>query len=139
DVRTREGLLCFRNLGVDVDLVPSAQKPLVSPEEIDRRKEWYLLNVLRRFPLRAHWLIETQHGFHLVFRIQPRRDTAGIRLGQEVNAGLVRALRGDENAVLLTQLLRVPGYYQFKTPEHPFLCRLLLDRSGTIPPYELEN
>ena len=43
-----------------------------------------------------------------------------------------RALGGDENAVLLTQVLRVPGAYQFKDPRAPFLCRLLLDNAATI-------
>src|SRR5437899_1307444 len=51
---------------------------------------------------------------------------------------LVRALGGDENAAMLTQVLRVPGTLQFKNPSHPFLCRLLLDNSGTIAPYSLD-
>jgi hypothetical protein len=46
-------------------------------------------------------------------------------------------LWGDRNAVLLTQLLRVPGTLQFKIPDQPFLCRLLLDNSAVIPPYPL--
>lgn len=135
--RTKEGLLCFRNLGVDVDLLSAPERRTLPPEEIDRRKDDYLVRCLQPFPLKPHWLVETRHGFHIVFRIQPLRDEAGIRAAAAVNLSLVRVLRGDENAALLTQVLRVPGTYQFKNPEHPFLCRLLLDNAATIVPYHL--
>jgi len=49
----------------------------------------------------------------------------------------VAILRGDPNAALLTQCLRVPGTYQFKDPTRPFLCRLLLDFSNSLPAHDL--
>ncbi len=135
--RTKEELISFRNLGVDIDLVAARERAAMSREEIDRRKEQYLRQVLLPFPLKPHWLIETRHGMHAVFRVMPRHDAEGVSAALGLNARLVRALHGDGNAVLLTQVLRVPGTLQFKAPE-PFLCRLLLDYSGAAPPYGLE-
>ncbi len=135
--RTKENLLCFRNLGVDVDLVPAAEKGALSSEDIDQRKNDYLRRCLLRFPLKPHWLIETRHGFHIIFRIQPQRHADGIREAEVLTRRLVRTLHGDPNAALLTQLLRVPGTYHLKDPTNPFLCRLLLDNAPTILPYSL--
>jgi hypothetical protein len=137
--RTADQLLCFRTMGVDVDLVPAADRVIAAPEDIDRMKEAYLRTVLARFPLKPQWLIETRHGFHVLFRVQPQRDAGGIRAAHDLNRQLVRALRGDPNAVLLTQVARVPGSLQFKLPTEPFLCRLLLDLAPTIPPYPLDT
>lgn len=137
--RTKESITSFRNLGVDVDLIPPAERGALDTAAIDRRKDDYLRDCLRPFPLQPHWLIETRHGFHILFRIHPQNDAAGIRLGEAVNRALVRALRGDDCASLLTQVLRVPGYQQFKDPEHPFLCRLLFDNAKTVEPYDLEK
>jgi hypothetical protein len=134
--RTRAGLLCYRNLGVDIDLIPAEQKGL-PPEEVDCRKDVYLSRYLLPFPVRPHWLVETGSGFHAVFRIQPQRDDDGVREAECLNRRLVRVLQGDPKATLLTQLLRVPGTLQFKDPEHPFFCRLLMDNAAPIPPYPL--
>lgn len=139
EARTKEGLLCWRNLGVDVDLVPVPERRTISPAEIDRRKDEYLRRRLLPFPLKPHWVTETRHGFHVVLRVQPLRDDAGTRAAAEVNRRLVAALHGDENAALLTQVLRVPGTFQFKDPAHPFLCRLLIDNASTIAPYDLRT
>lgn len=135
--RTIEDLLCFRNLGADIDLIPRSERASLSTADIDRRKEEYLSSVLLPFPLQPHWLIETKHGFHAIFRILPLREDAAILEAILVNRRLVRVLKGDENAVLLTQLLRVPSTFQFKDPEHPFLCRLLLNNAAAIAPYDL--
>jgi hypothetical protein len=80
---------------------------------------------------------ETRHGFHLLFRVQPQREPKAVEHAEAVNRHLVRVLRGDPHAALLTQLLRVPGSLQFKLPSEPFLCRLLVDNSAAIPPYSL--
>lgn len=136
--RTREKFLSYRNLGVDVDLVRAPERWSLVTAEIDRRKEEYLETCLRPFPLRPHWLIETRHGFHAIFRVLPVKEPAAVRDAEELNQRLVRALRGDENAVLLTQVLRVPGTYQYKDPAHPFLCRLLQNLAATIKPYPLD-
>lgn len=137
DSRTKEGFLCFRNLGVDIDLVPAIERRRLTGEEIDLRKNAYLTTCLLRFPLRPHWLTETRHGFHAIFRVMGLRDPAAVREAEAVNRRLVRALRGDENAVLLTQVLRVPGTFQFKDPTRPFLCRLLMNYAA-VDPYELD-
>src|SRR4051794_23822725 len=105
--RTKEGLLAFRNLGVDVDLVAAADRRTLSLAEIDRRKEAYLQERLLPFPLKLHWLIETRHGFHVVFRVLPPRDAAGVRAAEALNRRLIAALGGDANAALLTQVFRV--------------------------------
>lgn len=136
--RTREKFLSFRNLGVDVDLIRAPERWSLATAEIDRRKEEYLEQCLRPFPLRPHWLVETRHGFHAIFRVLPVTKPWDVRAAEELNRRLVQALRGDENAVLLTQVLRVPGTYQFKNPAHPFLCRLLQDHATTIKPYPLD-
>lgn len=125
--RTKAGLLCHRNLGVDVDLGHHA--------DVDLAKQAYLADVLSRFPLGPHWLTETAHGFHLVYRVAPARDPAAVARGEALNHRLVRALLGDENAASLTQVFRVPGTLQFKDPSHPYRCRLLLDLSGSTLPY----
>src|SRR6266446_8725799 len=44
--RTKEGLLCFRNLGVDVDLVTALERRALSTAEIDRWKDEYLVRRL---------------------------------------------------------------------------------------------
>src|SRR5205823_2469050 len=72
------------------------------------------------------------------FRIRPLRDLERIRSAAAVNRRLVRVLGGDVNAGLLTQVLRVPGTYQFKDPTRPFLCRLLLDNASRIVPYDID-
>jgi hypothetical protein len=136
--RTKEGLLSYRNLGVDIDLIPAAERRTLTAWEIDRRKDEYLTRVLLPFPLKPHWLIETRHGFHAVFRVQPQRSEESVRAAAALNRRLVSLLQGDENAALLTQVLRVPNTYQFKDPRHPFLCRLLLDNAAMIVPYELQ-
>jgi hypothetical protein len=135
--RTKGHLLCYRSLGVDVDLIPAPERDTAKTEAIDRRKDAYLQALLLRFPLRPHWLIETGRGFHVVIRVQPQREPEGVNAAEALGRRLVGALRGDRNATLLTQLLRVPGTYQFKDPAHPFLCRLLLDNAKTIPPFTL--
>jgi hypothetical protein len=137
--RTKAGLLSFRNLGVDVDLVPAAEQPGLAAAEVDRRKDEYLDRRLKPFPLRPHWLVETRHGFHIIFRVMPVRGATAVGEAEGLNRRLVRALHGDENAALLTQVLRVPGTYHFKDPEHPFLCRLLVDRAAAVPPYPLDR
>jgi hypothetical protein len=134
--RTKEGLLCYRNMGVDVDLVAADERQSIAEEEIDRRKDEYLQQRLSPFPLRPHWLTETRHGLHVIFRVQPMRDASAVSEAEVLNRRLVRALSGDENAALLTQVLRVPGTLQFKGPR-PFLCRLLVDNSAAVPPYPL--
>ncbi len=134
--RTKEGFLCFRNLGVDIDLLTAAERRSLSAAEIDRRKDDYLVKRFLPFPLKAHWLIETRHGFHAIFRVQPQRSEAGVREAGALNHRLVSLLGGDANAVLLTQVLRVPCTLQFKGPS-PFLCRLLSDNAASIPPYDL--
>ena len=136
--RTKEGLLCFRNMGVDVDLIPAARRGILSTAEVDRQKDEYLSRRLLPFPLTPHWLVETKHGFHAIFRIHPQRTPKGVSDAMTLNGRLVRALGGDENAALLIQVLRVPGTLQFKDPKHPFLCRLLLDNSQAIAPYGLD-
>ncbi len=136
--RTKDNLECFRNLGVDVDLLSPAERGGLSAEEIDRRKEEYLSRWLGGFLLPPHWLIETRHGFHVIFRVRPQRSPEGIREALALNLRLVRALRGDEKAALPTQVLRVPGTHQLKDPRYPFLCRLLSD-NGAVWPYELET
>ncbi len=129
--RTKEGFLCHRNMGVDVDLGDNG--------EIDRAKQVYLADVLARFPLGPHWLTETAHGFHLVFRVVPTREPASVVRAEALNRRLVRTLLGDEHAAILTQVFRVPGTLQFKDPANPYRCRLLLDLSGTTPPYTLDR
>ncbi len=135
--RTTGQLLCFRTLGVDVDLIAPPARMTMPAGMIDARKEQYLRRVLAPFPLRPHWIVETRHGFHLLFRVQPRREPKDIADAVDVNRRLVGALVGDRNAVLLTQLLRVPGTLQFKLPSDPFLCRLLVDNASMIHPYPL--
>src|SRR5438552_370307 len=44
--RTKDQLLCFRTLGVDVDLVAPPARATLPPEAIDARKEQYLRSVL---------------------------------------------------------------------------------------------
>jgi hypothetical protein len=136
--RTKEELLVYRNLGVDVDLISASEKQSITEQGIEARKEEYLYKTLVPFPLRAHWLVETRRGFHVIFRIQPVREPAAVQDAESLNRRLVRALHGDENAMHLTQVLRVPGTYQFKDPDHPFLCRLLVDSSSTKTPYALD-
>ena len=127
--RTKAGFLCYRNMGVDVDLGHAG--------DLDSAKQAYLTRVLAPFPLIPHWLTETAHGFHLVFRVTPVRESNDVARAEALNRQLVQALHGDLNAAILTQVFRVPGTQQFKDPAHPFLCRLLLDQSATIPPYPL--
>jgi hypothetical protein len=87
ETRTKEGFLCFRNLGVDVDLVAAPERRTLSIAEIDQRKETYLVRCLLPFPLKPHWIVETQHGFHIVFRMQPMRDEENVRAALEMNSG----------------------------------------------------
>jgi hypothetical protein len=138
ETRTGEGFLCFRNLGVDVDLVAGSERRTALPADIDRRKEEYLGRRLLPFPLKPHWLVETRGGFHIVFRVLGLRKEDDVREALAVNRRLVAALGGDQNAVLLTQVMRVPGTWQFKDPRQPFLCRLLLDNASTIVPYDVK-
>ncbi len=139
DSRSKETITSFRNLGVDVDLIPREDRGTRDAAATDRAKEEYLKRQLLPFPLRPHWVIETQHGFHVIFRVQPQSEAAGIAAGEAVNNLLVQALHGDPCARLLTQVLRVPGFYQFKEPNHPFLCRLLIENVGAIEPYAIEE
>jgi len=135
--RTKEHLLCYRNIGADIDLVSAEDRHRLTLEQIDQRKEKYLERRLFAFQLKPHWLIETRHGFHAIFRVQPQRSEQGIRDAAILNARLVHTLGGDRNATSLTQVMRVPGMYQYKIPHEPFLCRLLMDNSATIVPYSL--
>lgn len=135
--RIKEELWCFHTMGVDVDLVAPLERHTVTLAQIDERKEQYLQQCLASFPLQPHWLTETRHGFHLLFRVTPQREAKLIEHALSLNRRLVQRLRGDLNAVLLTQVLRVPGTLQFKT-DQPFLVRLLVDNGGSIPPYSLE-
>src|SRR5207248_2751636 len=127
--RTKDELLCYRTLGVDVDLVAPPARTTLPADAIDARKDVYLRRVLLPFPLRSHWLVETRHGFHALFRVEPQREPKSVAEAEALNRRLVRAIQGDPNATLLTQLLRVPGTLQFKVPVHPFLCRLLIDNA----------
>ncbi len=137
--RTKGELLFYRTLGADVDLIAPPARATLPPERIDARKDEYLRSVLLPFPLKPHWLIETRHGFHVLFRVQPQKEPKSVSDAESLNRRLVRALGGDPHATLLTQLARVPGTLQFKLPDQPFLCRLLLDNSATISPYPLDT
>src|SRR5437868_5159899 len=57
--RTKDQLLCYRTLGVDIDLIAPPARMTMPAEMIDARKETYLYCVLLSFPLKPHWLIET--------------------------------------------------------------------------------
>lgn len=135
--RSRDTITAFQNLGVDVDLVSEPERGKLSTEELDARKDAYLHQCLLRFPLKPHWLIETRHGFHVIFRVQVRSDAQGIALGLETNRALICALHGDLTAAWLTQVFRIPRFYQFSGGHQPFRCKLLLDNAESIPPYDL--
>lgn len=137
--RTKAGLLCYRNLGVDVDLAAPPERPTLSDAEIDRRKDRYLRRVLLPFPLKPHWVIETRHGFHLVFRVQPQREPKLVARAMGLSRRLVDALHGDPLAALPTQLLRVPGTLHQKNRLQPFRCTLLRNLAPMIPPYPLDT
>ncbi|MCI0458578.1 MAG: hypothetical protein L0Z62_16565 [Gemmataceae bacterium] len=137
--RTHEGLLGFQNMGANIDLVAAVERGALADEEIDRRKEDYFTRRLLPFPLKPHWLVETRHGFHAIFRVVPLRSPEGIRNALSLNVRLVRALGADPDAVRLAQVVRVPGTEQFSDPRCPFLCRLLLDNTPTIRPYTLSG
>jgi hypothetical protein len=134
--RSRESITAFRNLGVDVDLATEQDRWTLRAAELDRRKDAYLRNWILPFPLKPHWLIETRCGFHVIFRVQPRSDGQGIALGLEINRSLIRALHGDESAGQLTQVLRVPRFYQFNSRRQPFRCKLLIDNAEAFNPYD---
>lgn len=136
---TEPGFLCFHNLGVHVDLVATTDKSTITIEEIDCRKDAYLTGRLWPFTLRPHWVIETRHGFHVVFRVKPVRDPASVHAALALNGRLVQALGGDVNATHLTQCLRVPGTDQFDRAGRPFRCLLLRDLAAVIPPYPLDT
>ncbi len=135
--RTADRLIRVQNLGVDVDLGEAADGTPADEETVEAAKEYYLRDFLPRFPLRPHWIVETRHGLHLVFRLRPVTDAQEVRDALALGRRLVTALRGDENAILPTQLLRVPNTYQFKEPDRPFLCRLLVDNAAAMPPHDL--
>lgn len=135
--RTAQHVTAYRTFGIDVDLASGTDRSKVGFSEIDRRKEAYLAFVLHPFPLKPHWLIETRHGFHILFRISPQRTPDAIAAADALNRRLVRVLHGDPNAAMLTQVLRVPGTLQFKDPRAPFVCRLLIDKGNSLPPYDL--
>ena len=135
--RTADRLIRVQNLGVDVDLGEAADGTPADDETVEAAKEYYLRDFLPRFPLRPHWIVETRHGLHLVFRLRPVTDAQEVRDALALNRRLVTALRGDETAVLPTQLLRVPNTLQFKEPDRPFLCRPLVDNAATLATYEM--
>ena len=132
-----EDLLCFRSLGVDVTLGTRFALRTLSPAELDRRKEDYLKRWLRPFPLRPHWLVETQYGFQVIFRVQTLREKRDVCEALVVNRRLAAVLGGDADAVLPAQALRVPGTWQFTHSHAPFLCPLLEDNTAQIAPYPL--
>jgi hypothetical protein len=134
---SREDFLSYRSLGANIDVVPAAERWSLPVAEIDRRKEEYLTRHLDTFPLKPHWLIETRHGFHAVFRILPVRDPAKVRDAMVLHHRLVRAVKGEETAVSITQILRLPGMCQLTDPDRPFPCRLLRNHAGVLHPYSL--
>ena len=89
--------------------LPPPVRLTMPTEVIDARKDAYLRYVILQFPLKPHWVIETRHGFHALFRVQPQREPKRVGEAEALSRRLVRVLRGDANATLLTQLLRVPG------------------------------
>jgi len=122
-------------LGADVDLVPAP-----------RRYDFSRRNRPAKRRLLSKWLLpfklnltgsQTRHGFHIIFRIMPQESDADVREAEALNAPPYQeTARGRERRIAHAGPAR-PGTFQFKDPEHPFLCRLLLDNASTIPPKNL--
>lgn len=136
DARQNEKVRTILAIGLDADLMSTEEKKaeregkMVPVEEMDRRKNEYLEKILLPFSLKPHLAGETQHGFHAEFWIVPTEAISeNTATWQRLQKRLQEKLLGDDKANLITQVLRIHGTLQFKTPSTPFRVRTIINNS----------
>src|SRR3989344_3062984 len=125
-------------LGVDIDVVTTAEYNVIPIEQIDKRKS-DVLEKLQRFPCQCHEAHETRKGLHIVFFVTGEQGQEGLKLFREAENILVDYFGADPGASLITQLLRFPGSLHLKEPQSPFVCRSLIDHLDEVPAYNLRD
>lgn len=85
-------------------------------------------------PLKPSAIVETKNGVHAYWyaKHQTPVDHAGY---QRVQKGLIKYFGGDKSVKDIARVLRVPGTYHLKDPEHPFLVRIVHQLSEEQTPY----
>ncbi len=88
--------------------------------EIDRGEKIDQLKKIQASPLEPSFVVETKRGYQIIFGAKD----ASLERYFEINKyGLVPFFDGDPNACDLCRVLREPGYYHLKDPDHPFLVK----------------
>lgn len=86
------------------------------------------LEILRTFPLPCTLLVDSGHGCHAYWRLAepvPIRSQADIDVVEACLRRLTSALRGDPAACELARVLRLPGTWNLKDPDHPVPVRIM--------------
>jgi len=118
----------------DIDI--SSKDEIVTREEIEERKsrklgEIYMLDSqyysLDQDLYRPSFIIETRNGFHLYWLAWTDSDGSyapSLGLFDYIEENIAKRLNGDFKAKKYVQLMRVPGFYNWKE-EEGFACRVI--------------
>lgn len=84
------------------------------------------------------FIVETRNGFHVYWLAWPGENTLELkRYFDWIEVYLVKKTKGDEKAAKLVQLMRLPGFYNWKE-EKGFPCRIL-PQFNTLYEYVLDD
>ncbi len=86
---------------------------------------------LERGPLRPSLIIETARGYHAYWAAKGADRETWEPI---VKDRLVPYYQADPNARDLARVLRAPGYWHLKDPEHPFLVKIIHQEAAAYSP-----
>lgn len=91
---------------------------------------WYVevdSKTTKKFPIEPSLTIESKSGYHFYFFAKD----ATVENYASIERGLVECIGGDDHAMDITRVLRVPGYYHCKDPNNKFMIKEI-QRSNKI-------
>ncbi len=91
--------------------------------DIDEGAKPEQLKRIKVLPLKPTMIIETKKGYHCYWRA----EDATLEKYKSIERGLIEKLNADKGCKDVCRLLRYPGSYHMKNPEHPYKIRVIED------------
>ncbi len=111
-------------------IIPNVMVPRVYALDWDTKHDQAPpLDLLEKYP--PDLFVQSGGGFHAYWGLTAgEQQTVPLQHWRRTNLALARALGADEDAVLPTQLMRLPGSIHLKNPETPRAVTLRQGRDG---------
>ena len=97
--------------------------------EIDSMDLTKQFDLLISFEIGPTIVNRSKNGLHILWRINGDCD---LDIWKKIEKRLQVRFKADKNAIKVTQLLRMPGYYHMKDPNDPFPVRSIFESNNTV-------